>query len=61
VEELLSVVIITKPNMSQHLSQLRYAGVVATRKQGLNVVYRIVDPRIVEPCAIMRELRRDPR
>lgn len=61
VEELLTVVPITKANMSQHLSLLRYAGVVKTKKQGLNVVCKIVDPRIVEPCAVMRELRRDPR
>jgi ArsR family transcriptional regulator, virulence genes transcriptional regulator len=61
VEELLSVVPISKANMSQHLALLRYAGVVKTRKDGLNVIYKIVDPRIVEPCAVMRELRRDPR
>lgn len=61
VEELLSVIEVSKANMSQHLSLLRYAGVVTTRKQGLNVVYSIVDARIVEPCGILRELRRDPR
>lgn len=61
VEELLTVVPISKANMSQHLALLRYAGVVKTRREGLNVVCKIVDPRIVEPCAIMRELRRDPR
>lgn len=61
VEELLSVVVISKANMSQHLALLRYAGVVKTKKDGLNVIYKIVDPRIVEPCSILRELRRDPR
>jgi len=61
VEQLLKVVPISKANMSQHLALLRYAGVVVTRKAGLNVIYHIVDPRIVEPCAVMRELRRDPR
>jgi len=61
VEELLTLVPISKANMSQHLALLRYAGVVVTKKSGLYVTYRIVDPRIVEPCAVMRELRRDPR
>jgi DNA-binding transcriptional ArsR family regulator len=61
VEQLLRVIPLTKANMSQHLALLRYAGVVVTRKVGLNVIYHIVDPRIVEPCAIMRELRKDPR
>ena len=61
VEELLMAIPISKPNMSQHLSLLRSAGVVNTKKIGLNVLCQIVDPRIVEPCAILRELRRDPR
>jgi DNA-binding transcriptional ArsR family regulator len=61
VEDLLRVIPLSKANMSQHLALLRYAGVVAAQKSGLYVIYHIVDPRIVEPCAIMRELRRDPR
>lgn len=61
VEDLLRIIPLSKANMSQHLALLRYAGVVVTRKSGLYVIYHIVDPRIVEPCAIMRELRRDPR
>jgi DNA-binding transcriptional ArsR family regulator len=61
VEELLSVVPISKANMSQHLAVLRHNGLVTTRRKGLNVCYSIVDPRIVEPCAILRELRHDPR
>jgi ArsR family transcriptional regulator len=61
VEQLLKLIPLSKANMSQHLALLRYAGVVVAQKSGLNVIYHIVDPRIVEPCAIMRELRRDPR
>ncbi len=61
VEDLLRIIPLSKANMSQHLALLRYAGVVVTQKSGLYVIYHIVDPRIVEPCAIMRELRRDPR
>jgi len=61
VEQLLKLVPISKANISQHLALLRYAGVVIAKKSGLYVIYSIVDPRIVEPCAVMRELRRDPR
>lgn len=61
VEELLQVIPVTKANMSQHLALLRYTGIVKTKKDGLNVIYNIVDPRIVEPCSILRDLRRDPR
>ena len=61
VEDLLKIIPISKANMSQHLAMLRYAGVVVTQKLGLNVIYHIVDPRIVEPCSVMRDLRRDPR
>ncbi len=31
---------------SQHLSLMRDKGVLASRRDGLNVYYRIVDPRI---------------
>jgi DNA-binding transcriptional ArsR family regulator len=36
------------PNMSQHLSILRSAGIVATRKEGSTVFYRLADPGILE-------------
>jgi len=61
VEELLAIIPISKANMSQHLALLRQAEVVYTEKVGLYVIYTIADARIVEPCAIMRDLRRDPR
>ena len=31
---------------SQHLGRLRRSGVVACRKDGLNVFYRVVDPKV---------------
>lgn len=61
VEALLEIMPITKANISQHLALLRHAGVVTTEKTGLYVTYSIVDPKIVEPCAILRDLRKDPR
>ena len=57
VEELLKSVKIPKSNLSQHLALLRHNGLVQTRKAGLNVHYKIVDKRIVEPCRILHKLR----
>lgn len=56
-EELLAIMKLPKANLSQHLALLRHNGLVHTRRQGLNVYYRIVDPRIVEPCKILHDLR----
>ena len=57
VEQMLKTTGLSKANLSQHLALLRHNGLVHTRRQGLNVFYRIVDPRIVEPCKILHDLR----
>jgi ArsR family transcriptional regulator len=36
------------PNMSQHLAVLRTAGIVASRRQGSTVMYRIADPSVMD-------------
>jgi ArsR family transcriptional regulator len=36
------------PNMSQHLAVLRSAGIVASRRQGSTVLYRIADDSVME-------------
>src|SRR3990170_5539459 len=35
------------PNMSQHLAVLRRAGIVASRRQGSTVFYRLTDKRVL--------------
>ncbi|MDP3962566.1 MAG: metalloregulator ArsR/SmtB family transcription factor [bacterium] len=57
VEHLLKTTKATKANLSQHLALLRHNGLVQTRREGLNIFYRIVDPRIVAPCKILHGLR----
>lgn len=57
VENLLDITGMSKANLSQHLALLRHNGLVQTKRTGLNVSYRIVDPRIVEPCKILHGLR----
>jgi ArsR family transcriptional regulator len=36
------------PNMSQHLAVLRTAGIVASRRQGSTVLYRIADASVMD-------------
>ena len=44
---------ISLPNASQHLTRLAAAGVVARRREGRNVRYRIADARIEQLCDIV--------
>jgi ArsR family transcriptional regulator len=39
--------------VSQHLAALRHAGIVAVRKEGVKICYRVADPRIAK---ILKEL-----
>lgn len=57
VEEILKITALPKANLSQHMALMRHSGLVIARRHGLNIFYRIVDPRIVEPCKILHELR----
>lgn len=57
VENLLQITSLPKANLSQHLALMRHNGLVIPRRHGLNIFYRIIDPRIVEPCKILHELR----
>ncbi|MDO8564631.1 MAG: metalloregulator ArsR/SmtB family transcription factor [bacterium] len=56
VEELVRILGVSKANVSQHLALLRHAGLVTTRRKGLNVYYKIVDAEIVKPCVILYNL-----
>jgi DNA-binding transcriptional ArsR family regulator len=44
------------PNMSQHLAVLRSSGLVATRREGSTVLYRLSDPRVLEAYRLIRSL-----
>ena len=46
------------PNMSQHLAVLRSAGLVATRREGSTVYYRLADPRVLEAYRVITGLAR---
>jgi len=44
----------TQPNVSQHLSVLRAAGIVEAERDGREVRYRLADPDVMTACGIMR-------
>ena len=46
------------PNMSQHLAVLRSAGLVATRREGSTVFYRLADPRVLEAYRLIQDIAR---
>jgi DNA-binding transcriptional ArsR family regulator len=46
------------PNMSQHLAVLRSAGLVATRREGSTIYYRLSDPRVLEAYQLLQSIAR---
>jgi len=44
------------PNMSQHLSVLRSAGLVASRREGSTIFYRLVDQRILDAYRLLQQV-----
>lgn len=46
------------PNMSQHLAVLRGAGLVATRRDGSTIYYRLADPRVLEAYRLIQSIAR---
>lgn len=46
------------PNMSQHLSVLRSAGLVTARRDGNTVYYRLADPKVLEACHLLMSIAR---
>ena len=47
---------IRQPGLSQQLGELREAGLIAGRKQGKQVFYRLADPRVEAFVATMHDL-----
>jgi ArsR family transcriptional regulator len=50
VSQLLEEIDTTQPNMSQHLNTLYQAGVIGTRREGVQIFYRIINDRVVTLC-----------
>ncbi|KAB2887400.1 MAG: winged helix-turn-helix transcriptional regulator, partial [Burkholderiaceae bacterium] len=50
VSELLATIETSQPNLSQHLNLLYRAGVLAKRKEGTQVIYRVQSEKAVTLC-----------
>jgi DNA-binding transcriptional ArsR family regulator len=50
VSELVELTDRGQPNVSQHLASLVQAGLVAPRREGTHVYYRIADPYVLRIC-----------
>lgn len=50
VSQLLAEIATTQPNMSQHLNTLYHADVLAKRRDGVQIYYRINNDRVVTLC-----------
>ncbi len=46
------------PNMSQHLAVLRAAGIVASRREGSTVFYRLADPKVLDVYRLLQQVAR---
>jgi len=47
---------ISKANLSQHMSILVEKGVVFSRRESINVYYKLSDDRITKACDLMRDV-----
>ena len=54
--ELLAGTTLSHSALSQHLAVLREDGLVATRRAGLNIYYRIADPSALRVIATLAEI-----
>lgn len=53
VTEIVNKVQTTQANVSKHLTMLRAAGLVTSRRNGMNVYYAIADPIVFVICRTM--------
>lgn len=56
VQVLAKTLKLRKANLSQHLAILRQRGIVATRREGLNIYYRCANPKMLKACDLLREV-----
>jgi ArsR family transcriptional regulator len=56
VGELTAALRLRQANVSQHLTLMRDRGIVAGRRDGRTVYYRLANPLILQACAIMHQV-----
>lgn len=58
VADLQSELEVSKANLSQHLTILRSAGIVVTRRDGKRVICRVAMPEVKQACHLIRDVLR---
>ena len=53
VTELVEQTSLSQPNVSRHLSVLVVSGLIGRRKDGSNVLYRVIDKSLSEICSVV--------
>ncbi len=56
VSELADILGIPHANVSQHLAVMRQKGILTTRRMGVNIYYKISNPKVSQACTLMREV-----
>jgi sulfane dehydrogenase subunit SoxC len=54
--ELAAALEISGPNLSQHLAVLQREGLVRRRREGGQVWFQVIDPRLAQACALIDEI-----
>jgi DNA-binding transcriptional ArsR family regulator len=56
VDELAKEMDVKVPNISQHLAVMREKGVVAVRREGTKMYYKLTNPKTLQACLLMRDV-----
>ena len=54
VSSIAEVLNISQATISRHLAVLRNVGILSTQRQGTDIIYKIVNPKITDICESMR-------
>ena len=56
VTDLVNILGASKANVSQHLAVMRHKGILTTRREGVNIFYRVTNAKVIEACSLMKEV-----
>ena len=56
VSELVEILGVPKANVSQHLAVMRHRGILDSRRDGVNIYYRVANSKVIKACLLMREV-----
>jgi ArsR family transcriptional regulator len=59
VTELSTLLALSQPSTSRHLKVLRERGLVAADRQGVNIIYRLTDHRLIQALDLLRSVLHD--